>query len=114
MKKVSLALFVSLLALSGTGYTASKTPAPTSEITESTDPARADEVMRKAQEMESKQQSSADMSSGSSGTSKKSKHSKSKKSSMKSKPSSGDSGSGSSGASGDSSSSPPDSGSTSK
>ncbi|HYD63352.1 MAG TPA: hypothetical protein VEC35_23550 [Noviherbaspirillum sp.] len=85
MKKLSLALFVSLLALSGTSFAQSKakTPEPTSEITESTDPARADEVMRRAEEIQSRQQSSGDMSSGDSGTKakKSGKHMKSKKSS---------------------------------
>ena len=88
MKKLSLALFVSLLALSSTSFaqSKSKTPEPTSEITESTDPARAEEVLRRAAEIQARQQASADMSSGESGTkSKKSSgkqdHSKAKKSS---------------------------------
>lgn len=66
MKKVSIALAASLLALSGTVYAQSQSPSPTSEIRESTDPARYDDVMRRAQEIQSRQSSSADMSSGAS------------------------------------------------
>ncbi|OWW22043.1 hypothetical protein [Noviherbaspirillum denitrificans] len=93
MRKVSLALFVSLLALSGAGYTQSQSPSPTSEIRESTDPARYDDVMRRAQEIQSRQSSSADMSSGSSDTMKKSgRHMKSKKHGRMQQGSSGSSG----------------------
>lgn len=99
MKKVSLALFVSLLTLSGAGFAQSQTPSPTSEITESTDPARADQVMRRAEEIKAQQQASrTEASSGTSDTGKKAgKHAKSRKS-MKSKRSGG----GASGASGSS------------
>lgn len=68
MKKATIALAASLLALSGAGFAQSQTPSPTSEIRESTDPARYDDVMRRAQEIQSRQSASADMSSGASET----------------------------------------------
>lgn len=104
MKKASLALFVSLLALSGAGYAQSQAPSPTSEIRESTDPARYDEVMRRAQELQAQQQSSgASMTSGESETPRKATK-RSKKSGMKSgKGTSGASGSDASSGSGGSS-----------
>jgi len=77
MKKISLALFLSLFALAG--YGASKTPAPTSEIRESGDPDKAAAVEQHASELQAQQQKME--SSGSSGSkkSKKSKHKKSSK-----------------------------------
>ncbi|WP_420473399.1 hypothetical protein [Noviherbaspirillum sp. ST9] len=68
MKKATIALAASLLAFSGAGFAQSQTPSPTSEIRESTDPARYDDVMRRAQEIQNRQTSSSDMSSGASDT----------------------------------------------
>ena len=111
MKKLSLALFASLLALSGAGYTQSQSPSPTSEIRESTDPARYDEVMRRAQEIQSRQTSSADMSSGESESPRKaSKRMKSKKSGKGASAAQGSSGASS--ATGTGSGGPADSGSS--
>ena len=75
MKKISLAVFLSLMAVAGVGI--AQTQEPTSEIRESTDPAKHDEVLRRASELEAQQQSNAQMSSGDSGTAKsKRSHSK--------------------------------------
>lgn len=69
MKKAAIAMAATLLAVSGAGFAQSQTPSPTSEIRESTDPARYDDVMRRAQEIQARQTSSSDMSSGASDTS---------------------------------------------
>ncbi|RZI42879.1 hypothetical protein EGT07_12960 [Herbaspirillum sp. HC18] len=105
MRKTSLALFLSMLTLAGAGFAA--TPSPTSEIRESTDPAKADEVMRHASEIQARQQAAdQEMTSGSSGTkSGKSKHGKkSKKHSKSAKPAGSSGSSGGADASGASSS----------
>ncbi|WP_324102161.1 hypothetical protein [Noviherbaspirillum sp.] len=81
MKKTSLAVFVSLLALTGTAFAQAS-----SGITESTDPQKAAEVERHAAEIQSKQQASGkEMTSGDSGTAKKaSKRTHAKKKAKKS------------------------------
>lgn len=115
MKKTSLAIFVSMLSLAATGYA----QAPSTEIRESTDPAKAAEVEQRAADIQARQQAAEqNMSSGDSGTTKRdAKRSKAKKGMSRSaKPKSGESSSGSSGAGGASDSSPSgqDAGSTSK
>lgn len=81
MKKASLAVFVSLLALTGTAFAQAS-----SGITESTDPQKAAEVERHAAEIQAQQQQSErTMTSGDSGTAKKaSKRAHAKKKAKKS------------------------------
>ena len=81
MRKISIAFFLSLMTVAGVSI--AQTQEPTSEIRESTDPAKHDEVLRRAAELESQQQRNAEISSGDSGTAK-SKSSSSKRQ-MKSK-----------------------------
>jgi hypothetical protein len=100
MKKISIALAASLLALSSAGFAQSQTPSPTSEIRESTDPARYDDVMRRAQEIQARQTSSSDMSSGASDTSTTKKAGKRMHSKKSMKQGKGSSGSGSDASSG--------------
>jgi hypothetical protein len=82
MKKTALAGFAFLFVVAGSTYAAAPTPSPTSEIRESTDPAMAADVEKRAADMQARQQAAAqqDMSSGASG-SKKKKSKKSKSSS---------------------------------
>lgn len=113
MKKLSIAVAASLLALSGASIAQSQTSSPTSEIMESTDPARYDDVMRRAQEIQSRQTSSSDMSSGESDTTttkKAGKRSQSKKTMRSGKGGGGTSNSSSGASTGSDSSSTQDSG----
>lgn len=65
MKKTKLAMLVSLVSLAA----AVQAQAPSTEIRESTDPAKAAEVEQRAAEIQARQQSAAqDATSGSSGT----------------------------------------------
>lgn len=67
MKKAPLAILVSMLSLAATAYAQS----PSTEIRESTDPAKAAEVEQRAADIQARQQSGGqDMTSGDSSTSK--------------------------------------------
>jgi hypothetical protein len=72
MKKISVAILISLFALAGYAKAPAKTPSPTSEITESNDPAKADAVMQHANELQAQQDKM--QSSGDSGSKKSKKH----------------------------------------
>ncbi len=94
MKRVSQAIFISLLSMAGATFAQD-----TSGITESTDPARAADVERRAAEIQARQQSSdRDATSGDSNTTGKSmKRSSAKKKTMKSGRSKSENASGTSG-----------------
>jgi hypothetical protein len=67
VKKTSMAILISLLSVAGTAFAQSQ--APTTEIRESTDPAKIADVEQRAADIQARQQastSSQDMSSGSS------------------------------------------------
>ncbi|MFC7518265.1 hypothetical protein ACFQUU_24940 [Herbaspirillum sp. GCM10030257] len=67
MKKTSMAMLISLLSVTGVAFAQSQ--APSTEIRESTDPAKVADVEQRAADIQARQQASAssqDMSSGSS------------------------------------------------
>ena len=80
MKRTSLAVFVSLLALTGATYAQSQSPS--TEIRESTDPDRAAQVEQRAADIQARQQTTEQMTSGDSGTTTKKAHKRSKSKKM--------------------------------
>lgn len=77
MKKTSLAIFVAMLSVAAAGHA----QAPSSDIRESTDPAKAAEVEQRAKDIQMRQeQSRKDATSGSSGETRAAKRMKAKKS----------------------------------